>query len=780
MLKPLVKISRTKPLFDRLGKELKRLSGNQILVWVSIFLLAGLLRLAFSTGMGRFDDILYANSARALTQGDIILTPILGAGRIGMYGPLALLYLLFGPSFTTTMAWPLLCSLITIFLLYKIVQLLGDSKAALLAALFWALHPLSIAYGTANLPDTVMAMVSAAALYTWLLARRKKGWAAAAHYLLCIFFLFWGFWTKQQIVITAGFLLLWSVAEPLVPRFAPLLRQVSKRPLFPALLGGALLGFSIFYYGSIQPVSFFDSLAVTSQDIFTALSTGPLFYMLFPFLVVVLIISIKSQEPSYGFVAAWFIFTFLALEWVSMSLNPGIYTPGPIRPISTRTLLILMLPFAAMAGLVLNKLVNKKTLSQTVVLVSVSVAAIVLLNRAEWIDKNLFLGVSSLAILLFVILGLAFPLISSTALSKHYIPLFFLVMGVSIINPLQKNIDYSYSEIAYFRNLESTADVLTGDPTFPVYFYKHEDRRSLNHLNFVSGYQLAPDPFDEMSGRMRLFADPANITENSFVVVFDVSFLDQVSPTWWEIAHFTQPPTLYAANPPQVHMYRVLSSEDAAVRLRAAQRAALELPTPETILDLFAAAINANDEMAAFAAYIELLAVDNSASQYEEDLVNLLNHNLDALSVGKPSLIDGSFVGNLENWDRSQADAAGLELNILNEGSAGTLHIASRSDSEVIPISQHVVLKPDTAYAFQAEIRSTGQIAALYWWSRGVEDHYRGVVPDPGKFTPLTFIFITPAWDQPQEVLLAPIVLQGKGEVCIRGVTLVELVGSEP
>lgn len=528
---------------------------NEVFIFGCILLLAGLIRWIFSPGIGRYDEILYANSAQALTQGTLTLTPIEGAGRIGVYAPLAILYYFWGPSITTTMLSPFLCSLITIFLLYKVVKLLGSSTSALLATLFWALHPLSIAIATSNYPDTPMAMVNIAAVYTWLLAEQSSKAKKILCYTACTFFLVWGMVTKQQIAITAGFLVLSTLVRNIPYKYKELVKQLFLKPL--TWLGILLvLTIFLFWYGNFQAVSFPDALAITAQDVFGQLSTKAFFYITFPFLIIVLVHSLRSKSASHKFVGIWFVFTFVFLEWAPLSLNPTIYIPGAIRPLTDRTLLFLMFPVAIMAGLYLEKATNNlqpKVLFPLCLLIG----TLAILSRADAIDKGWFLNFSTIAIFLFIMLSMLLPFLGQhTAIRKIYLFLFFLTLGISILNPLLKHIEFTYWDRAYYQNLHLAADIVMDQPAQLIYFHKDEDRRTLEHLNLVSGFQLAPDPFNDLSGRMQVFSHVAEVDKDSYIVILSPELLELIPPTWHLQAHFSQPPSFYYANPPELWLFQ--------------------------------------------------------------------------------------------------------------------------------------------------------------------------------------------------------------------------------
>lgn len=539
---------------DHHKQSLRSYINNEILGFLCILVLAGTLRWLFSPGIGRYDEILYANSAHALTRGVLTLMPIEGAGRIGVYAPVALLYYLFGPSEGVTQLAPFVCSLITVFFLYRVVRLIGNKNSATLAILFWALNPLSIAIATSNYPDTTMAMVNIIAVYAWLLANRSKNGKKIFYYFLCLFFLAWGVLAKQQIIITFVFLFLASV----IPSISRIGKGFSRSPLpAPLRWGGLLLtvAMMLFFYGSIQRVSFPDALAITSQDAFGQLSTQPFFYITFPFLIITLAHALRSQDANYKFVAAWFGFTFITLEWAPLSIDPAIYIPGAIRPLTDRTLLFLLLPVAIMSGLYLEEVTRNESLSKLIPPICGLLVATTLLSHSTALEQSWVLTFSALAIFFFIALSTAIPFLDRrSVIHKHYLVLFFVTLGVSILNPLHKNLEFTYWDRAYYQNLKLVSNTIANDTSL-IFFHKDEDRRILEHLNFVSGFRYAPDPFNDTSGRMRVYSLPSDVNKDAYVIVTSPEFLEQAPSTWQLLSHFSQAPSFYFSTPPELWLF---------------------------------------------------------------------------------------------------------------------------------------------------------------------------------------------------------------------------------
>lgn len=88
-------------------------------------------------------------------------------------------------------------------------------------------------------------------------------------------------------------------------------------------------------------------------------------------------------------------------------------------------------------------------------------------------------------------------------------------------------------------------------------------------------------------------------------------------------------------------------------------------------------------------------------------------------------------------------------------------------------LSQSVPLKPDTVYVYEATLRSTAPVVALYWQAETGQFHeIDKVYPD---WTPLRAVFVTPHWTGPNKtVAFHPVLMRGPGSASVRGLRLAE------
>ena len=136
--------------------------------------LAGLLaialavRLAFYTGFFGSDEVTYVANAYRLLDGDWQVSSYVGSNRYGMNLPLAALAFLFGRHELVANAYPLLCSLGEVALVFHFGRQVLGLRAAVLAALLLALLPLHAHYAGRLMADAPLAlMITASFLFFW-------------------------------------------------------------------------------------------------------------------------------------------------------------------------------------------------------------------------------------------------------------------------------------------------------------------------------------------------------------------------------------------------------------------------------------------------------------------------------------------------------------------------------------------------------------------------------------------------------------------------------------
>jgi hypothetical protein len=130
-----------------------------------------LIRLLFLSGPTNPDEFAYAQQAYNVISGQYDAAEGLWYGlRFVVFLPAAFFFKLFGVNDFALSAWPLLCSLINIFLIFALGKRLFDTQTGLLASLLLALFPLDILYATHLLPDSIMPLLLSIAFLLFLQA----------------------------------------------------------------------------------------------------------------------------------------------------------------------------------------------------------------------------------------------------------------------------------------------------------------------------------------------------------------------------------------------------------------------------------------------------------------------------------------------------------------------------------------------------------------------------------------------------------------------------------
>ncbi|MFI6097025.1 ArnT family glycosyltransferase [Lentzea sp. NPDC051213] len=132
-----------------------------------------------------------------------------------------------------------------VFLLHRTVRLWADEKVALLAALIFALTPITVAINRDNNPDTLLVLLLVAAAYAFTRSVKATESRPRTKWLLwCAFFIGCGFLTKmlQAWIVVPGFALAYLVGTS-----API-----KRRILDLLAAGGVLVASSFWWVALH------------------------------------------------------------------------------------------------------------------------------------------------------------------------------------------------------------------------------------------------------------------------------------------------------------------------------------------------------------------------------------------------------------------------------------------------------------------------------------------------------------------------------------------------
>jgi 4-amino-4-deoxy-L-arabinose transferase-like glycosyltransferase len=476
---------------------------------IVILICAIVLRLVFFTGMVRGDDINYANAAYELSNGRTNFDYWLeGTSRIGLYGPVALLYVFFGSADAITLAFPFLCSFFSVLIMFGIGNQLDGRRAGLLAALLWACLPLDIFLATDLLPDGPLATFTAGAIFFLLLAERRKnhkvGWLVAS--VIC---LVWAILIKPTATITLVFILVYGVIK-LWPRVisSPPVKSLFiklKRSRLWVIFAGIIFLFALgISYALLQGRPLVISLSRTATDLSRLFLTGEtgtdfgiqrpgqidLLAVLGPLaLISSITFLIWRYKPARFALVSGGVY-FLYYEWGSLRLDPRVY--GPAIYIDERNLLFLLVPFVLLAAIYLASKIEDDQAEKIVVLAAVLVLLIALIFGRQLINSaylNEFELIKIAAILGFFVLPVV---VQATSLAKRGllvgIVTFLVCVALARLTPPFDPGTWQMrrDEIASYRQ---AANYLLGRPGK---VYVSSDFQA-GRLNYVSDFALGFD-----------------------------------------------------------------------------------------------------------------------------------------------------------------------------------------------------------------------------------------------------------------------------------------------
>jgi hypothetical protein len=133
---------------------------------------------------------------------------------------------------------------------------------------------------------------------------------------------------------------------------------------------------------------------------------------------------------------------------------------------------------------------------------------------------------------------------------------------------------------------------------------------------------------------------------------------------------------------------------------------------------------------------------------------------------------NGDFSKGLIGWARVPAPGVDVRVERSDE-THSELRAHVLDPAQHILVLQGVVMKPDTPYVYEMEVKSTGPVVALYWDSDVGRFHLEKSFPE---WTKLRYVFITPRWDgKPRYSDFHPVLTKGPGDVSFRNVRLAEL-----
>ena len=129
---------------------------------------------------------------------------------------------------------------------------------------------------------------------------------------------------------------------------------------------------------------------------------------------------------------------------------------------------------------------------------------------------------------------------------------------------------------------------------------------------------------------------------------------------------------------------------------------------------------------------------------------------------------NGDFTSGLQGWTMHPESDATLSVDVTAGPPAW--HVVYRKGNWSV-IQQTQALQPDTVYVYEATVKSTAPVVALYWQAE--TGRFHEIDKTYPEFTHLRYVFQTPHWTgQPYPASFHPILMKGPGEAWLKDVRL--------
>jgi len=347
-----------------LRKRLKKIRPEVWLILILIFAL--FLRLHFFVSVGNADSAdagIYVNSAIKIVEGEfhypslsqeeytnpIIIPAVL---RTFMLYPTAFFIFIFGLNKYSLALFPLLCSLGSIIVIYKLGSLLFNKKIGLIASFLLSIFPLSVIYSTRSMPDIPMTFFMVLSVFLFL--RAELGKNNKNNYILYILSgIFWGmsYLIKEFSIVLILFFVIYFIYKKRIKKhylllllgfltifFLELLFFYLKTgyPFYRIAMTGKAHLFKIFIEGKgyYQVKSFFNLITFYypinypflyhSKTLFSFLTPHAGIYyfgFFYYFAVLGLIYGLYKKNKNIIYLLIWLIPLFLFLEFGATNIE---------------------------------------------------------------------------------------------------------------------------------------------------------------------------------------------------------------------------------------------------------------------------------------------------------------------------------------------------------------------------------------------------------------------------------------------------------------------------
>ena len=150
-------------------------TNNKTLFWLAAILLCAIgLRLAFFSGVGGSDDVLYASYSHYLSKGNFSFPATHHGTRIGFLYPTSVFYSIFGVNDFSSVLLEFAASIAGIILIFYFGKEFFNEKVGLIAAFLLSIFPLDVIFATKLLPDLPSAFFLSLGVFLFLKAEKNN------------------------------------------------------------------------------------------------------------------------------------------------------------------------------------------------------------------------------------------------------------------------------------------------------------------------------------------------------------------------------------------------------------------------------------------------------------------------------------------------------------------------------------------------------------------------------------------------------------------------------
>ena len=225
---------------DQKHLEHRRVNMHRSIIFAIPALVVLILALCFWQGMVANDDLGYAEIAESWIRSGQAVPAWAGhhGGRLGLTGPLALIFIFFGVTNWSLAVLPLICTMATASLIAMIAYRLFGLSVAIVSGCVYAVLPLTIILATVYVPEPIATLEMTLASYLFLLAIIKENTKANCLYFVAGLLVGMAYLTTE----TGSLMIVVFVI------YAGLSRLVRPRLLWILVGFSVVLGSELFYY----------------------------------------------------------------------------------------------------------------------------------------------------------------------------------------------------------------------------------------------------------------------------------------------------------------------------------------------------------------------------------------------------------------------------------------------------------------------------------------------------------------------------------------------------